>query len=128
MIEIKRKSQNSAERAETPLKSILPQGQGGTPASGEPALKGQRKPFTDVCSSKDYREIYRAIFDFHERHNPPELDLTGEPGGYWWTASEELTRLANQFGNDEFANALLLAVFEELEREYKILKGRNNPA
>ena len=124
MIEIKRKSQNSVQRAEMPLKTVLPHEQGETLANDKPALKGQIKPFTDVCSSKDYRAIYRAVFDFHERHNPPELDLTGEPGGYWWTASEELMQLAEQFGNDKFANALLLAVFDELEREYKILRDK----
>lgn len=118
MIEIKRKSQNSAERAEMPLKGVAAQKAGEYLPDSKPALKWQQTPFKSIDGKRDYREIYRAIFDFHERHNPPELDLTGEPGGYWSTIKEEILQLVKRFGDDKFANALLIAVFDELEREY----------
>lgn len=123
MIEIKRKSQNSAERAEMPLKTGLPQGQGETPTNGETALKGQIKPFQSVDGKQDYRAMFADVYKFHEKFNPPDAADTGEKGGYWWTASEELTQLAGKYPGSEFFTKLLLTVFEELEREYKRIKA-----
>ena len=46
----------------------------------EKARKGQLRPFTGIDKSRNYRAMYRAACDFHERHNPPTVD-----GEYWRT-------------------------------------------
>lgn len=62
---------------------------------------------------RDYRAIYRAVHEYHERHNPPRL-----AGEYWQSATEDVSRVASALDNDPFAIALLQAVYGELEREY----------
>lgn len=121
MIELKRKAQKPTERAEMPLKSVLPQVQGETPASDKPALKRQQMPFKSIDGQRDYKAMYADVFKFHEKYSPPDARDTGQPGGYWWTASEELTQLGAKYGNDAFITALLVAVYGELEREYQAI-------
>jgi len=65
---------------------------------------------------RDYRELYRIAYNFHAEHNPPA------PGpGYWEQTLDDLSLTANAHGNDKLLNALLMAVFDELEREHKKL-------
>ena len=116
--------QSASETPQTALKAPPPQQAIEIPTQAKQALKGQIKPFKSIDGETDYRELYRDIFKFHEKYTPPELDLTGEEGGYWWSASVELTELANKYHNGKFATDLLLAVFSELEAEYKKLKAQ----
>ena len=76
----------------------------------------QAQEVQEVPQGREYRAIYRAVHDYHERHNPPQLTLE-----YWQAAVEDVGRVAVAFNNDPFVIALLLAVFDELEREYKQL-------
>lgn len=86
-----------------------------SPSAGA-APRRPLKPLTGLDPRRNYRAMYRAACDFHERHNPPTLE-----GDYWSKASDDMTETANRFDNDPFLTGLLLAVFEELEREYKSL-------
>lgn len=89
---------------------------------------------TDI-KARDYRAMYRAAFEFHERHNPPQIDReywqTHTPGiddfpqidcDYWEQAAQDMCNVSNNFNNDKFIMALLCAVYDELGREYK--RGR----
>lgn len=87
-----------------------------TPPAGSP-LKRNLAPFTGMDKSRNYRAYYRAACDFHERHNPPRLDAE-----YWDEAAEDMSQVANAFDNDPFLIGLLVEIYTELEREYKILK------
>lgn len=87
-----------------------------TPPPKSP-LKRQLKPFTGMDKNRNYRAMYRAACDFHERHNPPTLE-----GDYWSETTDDMTETANRFDNDPFLTGLLVAIFEELEREYRALR------
>lgn len=65
----------------------------------------------------NYKAIYRAVYEYHEKHNPPYLTLE------YWRSATEINELAARFNNDPFAMALLSAVYSELEREYILLKA-----
>ena len=117
--------QNAVETPQTALKAPPPQQAIEIPTQAKQALKGQIKPFKSIDGETDYRELYRDVFKFHEKYNPPELDLTGEEGGYWWRAGEELTQLAGKYHSSKLSSDLLLAVFRELETEYKKLVAQN---
>ena len=116
--------QSASETPQTASETLIPQKAIEIPTQAKQALKGQIKPFKSIDGETDYRELYRDIFKFHEKYNPPDVTDTGEKGGYWYSASEELTELANKYPNNKFATDLLLAVFSELEEEYKKLKAQ----
>lgn len=79
---------------------------------GEPAPAG-----------RDYSAIYRAVYDYHGRHNPPHL--TDE---YWQAAAKDVCDTVTGHGSDPFIIALLEAVYSEMEREYNHLKAACPPA
>lgn len=98
-------------------------------------LKRQLKPFTGMDKNRNYRAMYRAACDFHEAHNPPTVDReywrTHTPGedetpqaelDYWEKAATDIAATANSFSNDPFLTGLLVAVFDELDREYRALR------
>lgn len=78
MIEIKRKGQAAAEmpaeRAQMPAEGLDAQARGIHALSAEPALKREIRPFTGIDEKRDYRAMYRAAFEYHDRHNPPRID------------------------------------------------------
>lgn len=84
MIEIKRKGQAAAEmpaeRAQMPAEGLDAQARGIHAPSAEPALKREIRPFTGIDEKRDYRAMYRAAFEYHDRHNPPRIDRE-----YWQT-------------------------------------------
>ena len=84
------------------------------------ASPSQRKlePFTGIDKRRNYRALYRAACDFHERHNPPRL----HDAEYWDKAAEDMEQVSSAFGNDPFLIGLLVEIFTELEREYKALR------
>lgn len=83
----------------------------------------QLPPFTGRDPARDYRAMYRAACDLHERHNPPRITAD-----YWEAATDDLTATAQRFNDDPFLIALLAAVFEELEREYKAIQTGDQQA
>ena len=102
-----------------------------TPPAGSP-VKRQLKPFTGMDKSRNYRAVYRAACDFHERHNPPRVDMeywkSHIPGKdeppevelqYWEDMAEDIAKVANGFDSDPFLTGLLVEIYTELEREYK---------
>lgn len=83
----------------------------------------QAQEVQQAPQGRDYRAIYRAVHEYHERHNPPQL--TGE---YWRAAATDIAAVSNALDNDPFGQALLMAVYAELEREYKRIKpGESEP-
>lgn len=61
-----------------------------------------------------YKAVYRQVFDFHERHKP--FPLTPED---WEQAARDLQQTAEAAGGSPFALSLLMAVYDELERQWK---------
>lgn len=120
MIEIRRKGQQAITEAhrgaETPLTTHDAKRADGNGVQPVPSLKRPLKPFTALDSSRNYRTMYRAACDFHERNNPPR-------GGaeYWAMVCADMEQTAVAGGDDPFLMALLVAVFDELEREYKTM-------
>lgn len=88
------------------------------PRQAAPSPPGKRSlpPLKSLDGSRDYRKLYRAACDFHERHNPPTASAE-----YWSNTSDDMTETAQRFDNDPFLTALLIAIFEELEQQYKVL-------
>lgn len=110
-----------------------------TPPLKSPVQR-QLEPFTGMDKSRNYRAMYRAACNFHERHNPPTVDseywknhIPGKDEApeaefqYWEKAANDIAATANSFSNDPFITGLLVAIFEELEREYKALKDAIRP-
>ena len=135
MIEIKRKGQAAAEmpaeRAQMPAEGLDAQARGIHALSAEPALKREIRPFTGIDEKRDYRAMYRAACEYHDRHNPPRIDReywqTHTPGeadppqvdlDYWDKAAQDICEVSNRFGNDKFIVDLLAAIYDELGREY----------
>lgn len=83
-----------------------------------PAPRKGLKPLTGLDPKRNYRAMYRAACDFHERYNPPQAD---NPEEYWNAVCDGMCEIGRRFDNDPFLTGLLLAVFDELEREYKAL-------
>ena len=94
--------------------------------------KGQLRPFTGTDQRRNYRAMYRAACDFHERHNPPRVEAaywkshipgTDDPPPsevkYWQQTAQDASDTARMQGNDPFLIGLLTTVYEELEREYE---------
>lgn len=79
------------------------------------------KPFTGTDSTRNYRAMYRAACNFHEKHNPP-------PGmdsdAYWDEVGADMLNIAKQFDCDKFMIALLWAVADELAREAKVRQSQ----
>jgi hypothetical protein len=78
--------------------------------------KPKRPPLKSL-GGRDYRAMYRAACNFHERHHPAQLTAD-----YWEAAAEDMTKTSREFHDDPFLMELLLAVYEELEREYETLR------
>ena len=88
-----------------------------------------------ASDGSDYKRLYRIAHDFHQRHNPPTIDRdywrTHKVGiddtpeleaEYWRRAYEDVLDTAKAHSNDPFLTGLLIAVYEELEREAKALR------
>lgn len=136
MIEIKRNKQPAtqmpAERAQKPAEWLDAQKAGEYTPGAEPALKGEIKPFTGIDARRNYRAMYRAAFEYHDRHNPPRIDReywqTHTPGeaeppqvdlDYWEQAARDICEVSMRFSNDKFLMDLLGAIYDELLREYE---------
>lgn len=136
MIEIKRKGQTAAqmpaERAQMLAEGLDAQARGIHAPSEETALKREIRPFTGIDEKRDYRAMYRAAFEYHDRHSPPRIDReywqTHTPGeadplqvdlDYWDKAAQDICEVSNRFGNDKFMMDLLAAIYDELGREYE---------
>ena len=104
------------EDADNPfLQAPRPQDQQPRQAAA-PSNRAKRQPLQSL-GGRDYRALYRAACNFHERHNPAQLTAS-----YWDEVCEDMTETANGYDNDPFLLELLIAVYEEMEREYKQLQ------
>lgn len=61
-----------------------------------------------------YKAVYRQVFDFHERHKP--FPQTPEE---WEETARDFAQTVEAAGGSPFAVSLLMAVYEELERQWK---------
>ena len=123
------------EAPELPFKAAEAQPLNISALPAQSPLKRQLKPFTGMDKKRNYRAMYRAACDFHERHNPPRVDAeywkSHTPGideppeaelQYWEEAANDICEVSNAGGNDPFLMGLLVAVYEELEREFKAIQ------
>ena len=91
------KSLESMDGIRTPINS-----QSGS--CGEKTLNSQEFP---------YKGIYRAVFDYHQKHDTPR---TLEE---WEAACDEFAELTAGKDENDFMLKLLVCVYEEMERRYK---------
>lgn len=63
---------------------------------------------------EEYRTAYRLAFDFHAKYAPfpPTLEL-------WEAAARDLGECCSQHENSPFLAALLLAIMDEMDRQWK---------
>ena len=93
-------------------------------------------PLSDPPGDQDYKRLYRIAFDFHQRHNPPIVnreywriripgvdDTPEEELRYWEEAAKDLEETASAGGGSPFLQALLMAIYEELERKYNTIRN-----
>lgn len=141
MIEIKRKKQPAEtrpERAQKPAEALDAQAMERYAQGAEPPVKGQIRPFTGIDEKRNYRAMYRAAFEYHERHNPPTVDreywqthTAGEDDipqaelDYWARAIDDLLDTGQAY-NNRFINSLLAVILDELDREYQAARRRRD--
>lgn len=109
-----------------------------SPASPQPITApspassgGKGAPFTDHTGSRSYKRMYRQAIDFHQRHAPPHVEReywrTHTPGEddipeaearYWDETTKDMIRTSAAGNNDPFLMGFLMAITDELEREY----------
>ena len=106
-------TQTASENLSAPPASAASQRASGAPRS---APERKAEDFVNVSGTRNYKTLYRIAHDFHKRHAPPTLEA-----GYWDQTAEDMTAIANANNNDPFLIDLLTAIYEELEREYKLL-------
>lgn len=100
-----------------------------------PPSGGKGAPLSDHSGSRDYKRMYRAAHDFHQRHTPPHVEReywrTHRPGEdeppetelrYWTETAEDVGKTSAAGGNDPFLMDLLTAVMSEIEREYNAIR------
>lgn len=79
------------------------------PAAAEDPPQGSPAPQPPPMS--EYKRAFRIAFDYLEQHLPPQN--TPE----WWTAAAQgISAIYNQANRSPFLQALLTAVYGELER------------
>lgn len=63
---------------------------------------------------EEYRSAYRLAFDFHAKYAPfpPTLEL-------WEAAARDMGKFSAAGGGGPFLCSLLLAVMDEMERQWK---------
>lgn len=101
------------------------------------ASERKREALTDHTGGRDYKKLYRIAHDFHQRHNPPEVvrdywkdHRPGEDeppeaeAQYWIKTAQDMGETASAGGGDSFLMALLSAIMDELEREYKAIRDK----
>ena len=106
------------------------------PQTSKNASQRPRRPSVSKSGGRDYKSLYRAAYEFHERHTPPTVDRDywrdHRPGeddtpqaevDYWTEAAKDVAEISKAHDGDPFLIGLLHAVYEELEREYKALRG-----
>lgn len=72
-------------------------------------------------AASPYKGIYRAVYDFHRRHDP--FPQTPED---WQAAAQDMAETATACGGNPFALSLLWAVMDELERQWKGAQGMDS--
>lgn len=105
-------------------------------SASQQAVKRKIEAFTNASGARDYNALYRAAHDYHKRHNPPMVDreywkthtanIDDTPQSeldYWDAVTDDLTATMTAHKGDLFLQALLIAVMDELDREYKALRG-----
>ena len=110
----------------------------------EPDAAPQASAFADHTGNRDYKRLYRVAFDFHDQHNPPTVNReywrTHEPGideppaeelAYWERMAQDMGEAAAKVesgSSDKLLIDLLIAVTDELEREYKAIRDEAHKA
>ena len=120
----------TAPQASAPAKS-----QPEPPQPQRAAPERKKEAFTDHSGDRDYNKLYRVAHEYHRRHYPPVVDReywrTHTPGldttpetelSYWTGIATDASATSAAGGNDPLLIALLSAVGDELEREYKALR------
>ena len=64
------------------------------------------------------KKAFRAAFDFAERWKP----CPNSPEE-WEAAAREIGVICEQNGNDPYLQGLIIAVYDEFERQWKLRKG-----
>ena len=99
------------------------------------ASERKKEPFTDHSGGRDYNKLYRVVHDYHKAHTPPVVDIeywrTHTPGEadipeaedhYWTEAAQAIGEVSAKGENDQLLMGMLIAVYDELEREYKAMR------
>lgn len=89
----------------------------------------------EIPAARDHKGLYRMAFDFHKRHSPPVVnreywkgktpgidDTPEEELRYWTETAEDAGKTSAAGGNDPFLMDLIIAIVNDLEREYKRLR------
>jgi len=125
--------ENPFPEAQRPSTALAPIQTANTQPQGQSPPERAKKAFIDSTGKRDYKTLYRLAYDFHDRHNPPTVDRDywkGHTRGvddtptaeveYWKQTAQDAAEITNTH-KDPFLTGLIRAVYEELEREYKIL-------
>ena len=100
------------ERAEQERRTIIP-------PESKSASERKINAFTSICGKRDYRTIYKIAYALHERCTPPAEDWTER---FW----RDFDSVPPEIRNDLFFMGLMNAVYNELERQARKIKDKQN--
>lgn len=103
---------------ETPFTAPQTKDKENLSPTGQRPPQAAPAPFFDMSEQRNYNRYYRAALDFHKRNTPPRGD-----DDYWMGVANDMGEVSSRFGNDLFLMDLLVAVYSELERQFKGTKA-----
>ena len=105
------------------------------PSAQPSAPETSAAPCETTAGTRDHKGLYRMAFDFHKRHSPPVVnreywkgktpgidDTPEEELRYWTETAEDAGKTSAAGGSDPFLIDLIIAIMNDLEREYKRLR------
>lgn len=90
-----------------------------TPPENESPLERKINAFTSIDGKKDYRAFYKIAYTIHERCTPPAEDWAER---FW----RDIDSVPEETRNDLFFIGLMKAVYNELERQARKIKDKQN--
>jgi hypothetical protein len=76
---------------------------------------------TEQYFKETYWNLYQEIWNFHKKYRQVQPD-----DEYWDAVITDSTTIANQYKDNKFAVALILAVVDELERKSREMMNDAN--
>ena len=115
----RQKAEIPPERARLAPERAEPQKWTTTPPESKSPSERKISAFTSIDGKKDYRAFYKIAYTIHERCTPPAEDWAER---FW----RDIDSVPEETRNDLFFIGLMNAVYNELERQARKIRDKQN--